>query len=165
MELHGGSVEARSQVAGRGSEFGIFLPKTVVDDQRLPVSDQPPPEPGGVRKRVLIVDDNTDAAETLRMLLEDAGHRVRAVHSANDAVRTAKDMGAQVAILDIGLPDMNGYELAERILAEAWGKEVRLVAATGWGRDEDKRRAMAAGFDCHLSKPFDPERVALHIGE
>ena len=165
VELHGGSIEARSQGVGRGSEFIIFLPKTVVADQRLPASDQPPPEPGGVRKRVLIVDDNTDAAETLRMLLEHAGHRVRAVHSAKDALRTAREMGAQVAILDIGLPDMNGYELAERIRAEAWGKELRLVAVTGWGQDEDKRRAMAAGFDCHLTKPFDPERVALLIGE
>jgi len=85
---------------------------------------------------------------------------VHVVHSGRAALRMVKDMDAQVAILDIGMPDMNGYEIAERIRAEAWGKDVRLIAVTGWGQDEDKRLSKAAGFDHHLTKPIDPDCLA-----
>jgi CheY-like chemotaxis protein len=102
----------------------------------------------------------------MRMLLELAGQQVQVVHSGQEALRMVKNLEAQVAILDIGMPDMSGYELAERIRAAgAWGKAVRLIAVTGWGQNEDKRRAKVAGFDYHLTKPVAPERLASLIDE
>lgn len=138
VELHGGHIEARSDGLGRGSEFVIFLPRSLVSDRRTPAQHHPVAEVENARRRILIADDNRDAAETMRMLLEHAGHQVQVVHSGQEALRMIKNMDAQVAILDIGMPDMSGYELAERIRAEAWGKAVRLIAVTGWGQDEDK---------------------------
>ena len=163
VELHGGHIEARSDGLGRGSEFVIFLPRSLVSDQRTPAPHHPTAEVGNAKRRILIADDNRDAAESMRMLLEHAGHQVQVVHSGQEALRMVKSMDAQVAILDIGMPDMSGYELAERIRAEAWGRAVRLIAVTGWGQDEDKRRAKVAGFDYHLTKPVAPERLASLI--
>jgi CheY-like chemotaxis protein len=112
-----------------------------------------------VEKRVLIADDHQDGAEMMRLLLAQGGHDVCVAHCGADAIELAKREKPQIALLDIGMPDMNGYEVANRIRAEAWGSEITLIAVTGWGQDEDRRRSRAAGFDFHLTKPIDPEAL------
>jgi CheY-like chemotaxis protein len=106
-----------------------------------------------------VADDNRDSADTLGMLLRESGHEVYIAHSGAEAWETAQRMRPDTGILDIGMPGMSGYELAERIRHEAWGTDVALIAVTGWGQDSDRRRAFAAGFDHHLTKPVDPGRL------
>jgi CheY-like chemotaxis protein len=157
VELHGGSVEARSEGPGKGSEFAVRLP--VVDGTTAPQTPQPA---GGEkatarpRRRVLVVDDCRDAADSLAMLLRLAGHEVHAAHDGREAVESAGRFRPDVALLDIGMPKLNGYEVARHIRQQPWGRQVVLVAITGWGQEEDKRRAMEAGFDEHLTKPVAP---------
>jgi CheY-like chemotaxis protein/two-component sensor histidine kinase len=157
VELHGGSIEARSEGLGKGSEFVVRLP--VGDDTPAPRS---PPGDGGEkgtprsRRRILIADDNRDAADSLAMMLRLAGHHVHAVHDGQEAVEAAGWFRPEVALLDIGMPRLNGYEACRRIRVEPWGKNTVLVAITGWGQEEDKRRATEAGFDEHLTKPVEP---------
>ena len=115
--------------------------------------------PDAVRS-VLVVDDNVDAAESLAILLELAGHEVRTAHSGGEALGILRAWAPQVALLDIGLPDLDGYELAKRLRGLPGGERMLLVALTGWGQDEDRRRAAEAGFDRHLTKPVDPDRIA-----
>ena len=107
-------------------------------------------------RRVLIVDDNKDAAETLGMLLRLSGHEVHLAHTGAEALEVANRVRPEIAVLDIGMPDLSGYELAQRIRREAWGQKMKLIALTGWGQGDDKRRALAAGFDHHCTKPVDP---------
>jgi DNA-binding response OmpR family regulator len=111
----------------------------------------------------LIADDNRDGAETLSILLGHAGHEVHIAHSGTAAFELAKRVRPQIAVLDIGMPDLSGYDVARRIRTEAWGKEVQLIAVTGWGQDSDKRMADLAGFDHHLTKPIDPTEIAALI--
>lgn len=110
---------------------------------------------GGTRLRILVVDDNRDNADGCTALLELAGHEVRAVYDPREAVDIAASFCPQVLLLDIGMPKLNGYELAERIRATPWGQKITLIAITGWGQKKDKRRAYATGFDHHLTKPFE----------
>lgn len=110
-------------------------------------------------KRILVADDNRDGAETMSMLLQLSGHEVYLAHSGAEALEAAKRERPDIAVLDIGLPDLNGYEVAERIRGEAWGERIKLIAVTGWGQPEDKRRALAAGFNYHLTKPVDPTQL------
>jgi CheY-like chemotaxis protein len=112
------------------------------------------------RRRVLVVDDNADAAATLRMALELQGHDARAVFSGQAAVDALAEFDAEVVLLDIGMPGMDGFEAAQRIRALPGGRDLRLVALTGWGQDDDRRRTAEAGFDEHLTKPVDAERLA-----
>ncbi|WP_051243144.1 hybrid sensor histidine kinase/response regulator [Azohydromonas australica] len=156
--LHGGSVSARSDGLGRGSEFEL----------RLPLPPQPPAEPGpdapaAARspdaRRVMVVDDNPDAAESLALLLELQGHEVRTAHDGPGAVTLAQGFGPEVAIVDIGLPGISGYEVARRIRAQEGGRRMLLVALTGWGQAQDKLAALEAGFDRHLTKPVAPEQL------
>jgi CheY-like chemotaxis protein len=115
-------------------------------------------------KRILVADDNRDGAETMSMLLKLSGHEVYLAHSGTEALEVAKRERPDIAVLDIGMPDLNGYEVAERMRREAWGGRITLIAATGWGQAEDKRRALAAGFDHHLTKPIDCSQLeALFI--
>jgi CheY-like chemotaxis protein len=109
--------------------------------------------------RILIADDNRDAADTMGMLLELGGHEVIVAHSGNEALELGRQHRPQVVILDIGMPDINGYEVARRARSEDWGKSAYLIALTGWGQAEDKERARVAGFDRHLTKPVDPDLV------
>ena len=109
-----------------------------------------------VEKRVLIADDHHDGAEMMRLLLAQNGHDVCVAHCGADALELARREKPQIAVLDIGMPDINGYEVATRIRAEAWGSDITLIAVTGWGQEDDKRGAEAAGFDFHLTKPIDP---------
>nr|WP_267876133.1 ATP-binding protein [Massilia sp. ST3] len=156
VELHGGTVNAHSAGPGRGSEFEISLPLAL--GAACPASAQAEAVQPTAR-RILIVDDNEDAAETLGMALELFGCETRIVHTAAAALDLAATFTPQAALLDIGLPDMNGYELARRLRALPGWQEVNLIAATGWGQEKDRRLAFEAGFDHHLTKPIDFERL------
>jgi PAS domain S-box-containing protein len=157
VELHGGSIEAHSGGPGMGSEFIVSLP--VVD---LPVqapreqSSEGDESHSGPKCRILVVDDNRDAADSLAMLLRMMGHSLHTAHDGLEAVQAAAMFRPDVVLLDIGLPKMDGYEAARHIRKRPWGKEMFLVALTGWGQEEDKRRALEAGFDQHMTKPVDP---------
>jgi CheY-like chemotaxis protein len=111
------------------------------------------------QRRILVVDDNRDAAESLKMLLDLDGHEVHAAHDGERALEIAVTVKPEVMLLDIGMPKVNGYEVAMRVRSEPWGEAVKLVAITGWGHAEDRARARAAGFDHHLVKPVDHEVV------
>jgi PAS domain S-box-containing protein len=154
VALHGGSIEARSGGEGQGSEFEVRLPLA----EALPPQAVEPPARDGARAaklRVLVVDDNRDAAESLAMMLELSGHDTATAHDGPGALGAAPGFRPDVVLLDIGMPGMNGYEVAEHLRQTAPGRHALLVALTGWGQDEDKRRAVAAGFDHHLTKPVD----------
>jgi two-component system CheB/CheR fusion protein len=159
-ELHGGRIEASSAGLGQGSEFAISLPKSLIVEQPegLPTQASDGPNPT-VSKRILVADDNRDGAETMSMLLKLSGHEVYLAHSGSEALEVAKRERPDVAVLDIGMPDLNGYQVAERIRHEAWGERMKLIAVTGWGQAEDKRRALGAGFNHHLTKPVDPTEL------
>jgi signal transduction histidine kinase len=157
-ELHGGSAGAASDGAGRGSVFTVRLPAIETPERRADraASDRPPR-----RRRVLIVEDNADARETLRRLLESRGHEVRVAVDGETALQALRAEPADVALIDIGLPGMDGYELARRIRAQIDREaKVVLAAVTGYGLPEDRRRSAAAGFDAHLIKPLDLEALA-----
>ena len=150
VELHGGTIEARSPGVGHGSEFVVQLPiekgpDTAVSGER-PASQTHP-------RRILVVDDNEDSAESLAMLLRAAGHEARLAMDGAAALRMAEDLRPEVVFLDIGMPKMNGYEVARQMRERPWAKQAHLVALTGWGQEEDRRRAQEAGFDDHLVKP------------
>jgi CheY-like chemotaxis protein len=110
-------------------------------------------------RRILIADDNRDGAETMSMLLNMSGHETYVAHTGTEALEIAGRLRPDIGLLDIGLPDFSGYEVAERIRHEVWGKHMLLIAITGWGQADDKRRALAAGFDHHLTKPVDPTQL------
>lgn len=152
IALHGGQIEAHSEGIGRGSEFVIHLPvaKSAGTSDILTPSR---PKPAKPLRRVLVVDDNADAADVLRLLLELEGHEARAVHAAQAALEAVQSFRPEIVLLDIGLPDMDGYEVAKRIRA-SHGQRILLVAVSGWGQAEDRRRSEEAGFDEHLTKPI-----------
>jgi PAS domain S-box-containing protein len=155
VELHGGRVEAHSEGLGRGSEFVVRLPALAPrpeSDAQAPTEAPAPPER---RARVMIVEDNLDAAESLQMLLELLGHEVRLAHDGAAALPLALEHRPDVMLVDIGLPGVDGYEVARRVRAEPSLAGTVLVAVTGYGRAEDKQRAQAAGFDLHLTKPVE----------
>jgi CheY-like chemotaxis protein len=112
-----------------------------------------------MRARILIADDNRDAADTMGMLLELGGHEVIIAHSGNQALELGRQHRPDVVILDIGMPDINGYDVARIARNEDWGRSAYMIALTGWGQAEDKERARMAGFDRHLTKPVDPDLV------
>ena len=155
VELHGGTVEAHSEGAGKGSEFVVRLPVATEDGRAVqrPASGGEPLTAGS-RRRILVVDDNRDSAESLVMLLRMAGNDVRVAHDGLEAVGVAAAFLPDVVLLDIGLPKLNGYDAARRIRDER-GDGVVLIAVTGWGQDEDRRRSREAGFDHHLTKPVN----------
>jgi CheY-like chemotaxis protein len=156
LEMHGGSVEAESAGANAGSTFIVRLPLAETAEMAANIT-----VPAASRRahRILIVDDNNDAAETLSMLLSLEGHATCVANDGESALTAAKEFRPDTVFLDIGLPGMNGYETA-RHLREAHGRLLRLVALTGWGTEEDRQRAHDAGFDCHLVKPVDPAMLA-----
>jgi signal transduction histidine kinase len=155
LQMHGGSIAAHSEGAGLGSEFVIRLPlllaATQPGDGRATATEDAPP----VRRRILVADDNADALQTLATVLELGGHEVFSAANGSLALESAERHLPEVALLDIGMPLLDGYEVARRIRAQAWGKRITLVALTGWGQDSDRRRSQEAGFDSHLVKPLD----------
>jgi len=156
-ELHGGTVEARSEGIGHGSEFIVTLPVIVTPAASAIAPAAPGPVPTPLS--ILVADDNQDAAESLALLLELSGHQVHAVFDGEAAIGAAEELLPDVALLDIGMPKADGYEVARRIRDHAWGKQIYLVALTGWGQPSDKRQAEEAGFDAHLVKPVPPEML------
>jgi PAS domain S-box-containing protein len=164
VELHGGSVQARSEGVGHGSEFVVRLPKALVVDGPEP---QPaPPAPAVPRPlRIVIADDNDDAAETLALLLGLDGHEVHKANDGGRALALARALRPDLLLLDVGMPVMNGLEVATAVRAESWSDATRIVALTGWGKDEDRQRALAAGFDRHMTKPVDPEALRQLLAE
>jgi signal transduction histidine kinase/ActR/RegA family two-component response regulator len=155
-EMQGGSVEVRSDGAGRGSTFVVRLPRV-----EAPASAQATPSisPASPTRgyRILLIEDNVDSRQALRALLEIEGHDVHEAPDGNRGIHAAATLRPEFALIDIGLPGLDGYAVAERI--KATNRAIRLIALTGYGRDDDKRRAQAAGFDAHLLKPIDPERL------
>ena len=177
VQMHGGEVLAASEGPGKGSEFVIRLPLLRQEDE--PVESQPQliPDIGtavevtsivtplvsadAVRmvRRILIADDNNDALESLATLLQLSGHEVFTATNGGTALQSAERHLPEVALLDIGMPLLDGYEVAKRIRAQPWGQRITLVALTGWGQDSDRRRSREAGFDSHLVKPLDLETL------
>ena len=154
-EMHGGTVEAHSGGAGQGSEFVVRWP---LQEDEPSARREPPPQPALVIERplrILVVDDNVDAAESLAMLLRLWGHEVAIAHDGPAALKVAESAPPTIALLDIGLPGMDGYELARNLREQGGLEHTVLVALTGWGQQEDRRRSASAGFDHHLVKPVD----------
>ncbi|HEY4373684.1 MAG TPA: response regulator [Burkholderiales bacterium] len=152
VEMHGGRVQASSGGRGHGSEFCVTFPLLREEGAAAPVAAVPAMMTGGSR-RILVVDDNADAADAISILLESHGHQVRTAYDGREAMGTMQAFGPDVVLLDIGLPGMNGYELARELRGIAKG--VLLIALTGYGQDRDRRLAKEAGFDHHLTKPVD----------
>ncbi|MCC2956482.1 response regulator [Massilia sp. IC2-477] len=161
VQLHGGSVVAHSDGEGRGSRFTVRLPLPQAGSEVIVPAPAPAESPAGPvgPLRVLVVDDNVDAAEMLAALLEIGGHRVTLAHDGAGALRAARELAPQVVFLDIGLPDMNGYETAAALRKIAGLEGAMLVALTGWGTADDRARARDAGFDHHLTKPAEFDAV------
>jgi PAS domain S-box-containing protein len=157
VSLHGGSVSAQSAGVGHGSRFTLHLPSSclVQENMRAPSEASADTLPGDPAFGVLIADDNNDAADSLAILLQIAGYQVHLAHSGAEAVQIAERERPAALILDIGMPDQTGYEVARRLRQAAWAKRSLFVAVTGWGQAEDKQQAHAAGFDHHLTKPVD----------
>ncbi|AVR98900.1 hybrid sensor histidine kinase/response regulator [Pseudoduganella armeniaca] len=149
--LHGGSVSARSAGLGHGSVFEVTLPLAQAEEA-APV---PMAHATAGKARLLVIDDNVDACETLVMALDMLGHAVQGAHTGAAGLAALEQGRPDCALVDIGLPDMDGYELARRVRAAPWGHGIVLIAVTGWGQDSDKRAATEAGFDAHFTKPID----------
>lgn len=168
VELHGGAIEARSAGPGLGSEFSVRLPIIAEAAETTPTLTSEKTRTL-CKGRILVVDDLRDTADSMATLLQMMGHETRTAYDGLEAVQTAAAFRPQVVLLDIGLPRMNGYETAQQIRREPWGRNVALIALTGWGQEEDKQRAFDAGFDHHLTKPVDPaalgKLLALHMSQ
>jgi signal transduction histidine kinase len=174
VEMHGGHVTAHSDGPGRGSEFVIRIPLFI----REAVSGHSSNKPSALeqsmmnaeaaprtQRRILVADDNNDALESLATLLQLSGHEVYTAANGAVALESAEQHRPEVALLDIGMPKLDGYEVARRIRAQPWGQRITLVALTGWGQDSDRRRSQEAGFDTHLVKPLDLDKLTELLAE
>jgi PAS domain S-box-containing protein len=163
--LHGGRIEAASEGAGCGAAFTVHLgtapDEPVAGPPGVREDAEPAVQPGG--RRILVADDNADAAESLALVLQLMGNEVRVAHDGREAVEAAAVFRPELILLDIGMPRLTGYEAARMIRQQPWGRDVVLVALTGWGQDEDKREALDAGFDHHFTKPVDPVRLQQFV--
>jgi CheY-like chemotaxis protein len=165
VELHGGTIDARSDGPGRGSQFTVHLPLlTGATAAATPRRETRPLEPK-MQRRVLVVDDNRDAARTLGQLLEAIGHEVHLAYDGADALKRAGSVQPQVVLLDLGMPQLDGFEVARRLRTQDWARETFIVALTGWGQEEDRKRSRAAGFDKHLVKPIGLAALRELFGE
>jgi two-component system CheB/CheR fusion protein len=156
VQMHDGTIEAKSAGVGQGSEFIIRLPAAA------PPTALPKPEPikeKATPKRILVVDDNHDQAHTLGMLLKLMGHEVRLAHDGPSGLAEAREFAPEVALVDIGLPGMSGYEVARHIRQDEKLRHILLMAQTGWGQEEDRQRSREAGFDHHIVKPIDMQSL------
>jgi CheY-like chemotaxis protein/two-component sensor histidine kinase len=159
VEMHGGTVEAQSGGLGKGSEFTVRLPVLMSPTGRSQVlSDEEEKRPDS-GWRVLVVDDNIDSADSIAMLLQMSGHDVRVAYSGQDALDMAAEYQPDIVLLDIGLPGMDGYEVARRVRAQPQLEKVKLIAVTGYGQEADRRQSQEAGFDYHLVKPVDAQKL------
>lgn len=154
VEMHAGSVSVRSDGHGMGSEFIVRLP-VVLSVAQLSQDDAESPLPSG-RRRILVVDDNRDAAMSLAMMVKLMGNDSKTAHDGIEAIEVAGEFRPDLILMDIGMPSLNGYETARQIRSRPWGKNIVMVALTGWGQDDDRRQAVEAGFDLHMVKPIEP---------
>jgi CheY-like chemotaxis protein/two-component sensor histidine kinase len=153
VEMHGGTITVRSDGAGRGSAVTVRLPALV---EPLAVAAAEPPLAAPPRaRRIVVVDDNADSAISLAMLLEINGNETHTAHDGLEAIATVEKHRPEVVLLDIGLPKLSGHDVCRRIRMEPWGKDIAIIALTGWGQDDDRRKTHEAGFDGHLVKPVD----------
>jgi signal transduction histidine kinase/FixJ family two-component response regulator len=154
-EMHGGSVEARSDGHGMGSEFVVRLPVvlSLAGERQVEPAER---QAGKVARRILVVDDNRDSALSLAMMLKLMGNETQTTYDGLETLDVAAAFRPDLILLDIGMPKLNGYDTARRIREQPWGRNIVLIALTGWGQDEDRRRSQEAGFDAHMTKPVDP---------
>jgi PAS domain S-box-containing protein len=155
-EMHGGSIEARSDGAGQGSEFVVRLPilskPALLSQPDTAVESSP-------ERRILIVDDNRDSADSLSMLLEITGNKTYMAHDGVEALEAIEKYRPEVVLLDIGLPRLDGHEVCRRVREKSWGKDIVIIALTGWGQEDDRRKSEEAGFNGHLVKPVDYDEL------
>ena len=159
VDLHGGRVEARSDGPGCGSEFIVRVPALVEAPQEHSPLRTEAPAVTSTGQKVLVLDDNRDAADTLSLMMRLMGNDIRTAYDAPEALRVAAEFSPTIALLDLGLPGMSGYSAAQAIRREPWGKDMILVAVTGWGQETDRARSRDAGFDHHLVKPVAPDDI------
>ena len=156
VELHGGRVEALSAGVGRGSAFVVTLPLPVRGAAAASAAaPRPPPRPPAAPMKILVVDDHQDGAESMSALLALQGHEVRMAHDGEAALAAADAFRPDVMLLDIGLPLLSGYEVCRRLREQPWGRQITVIALTGWGDQDAVTKGEAAGFDRHLVKPVD----------
>ncbi|HEX7331022.1 MAG TPA: PAS domain S-box protein [Pyrinomonadaceae bacterium] len=156
-EMHGGSIEARSAGEGQGSEFIVRLP--VLNKSTAVSSLEPASQQSTAKRRILIVDDNRDSADSLSMLLEITGNKIYIAHDGVEALEAVEKHRPEVILLDIGLPRMDGHEVCRRIREKPWGRDIMIIALTGWGQEDDRRKSEEAGFNGHLVKPVDYDKL------
>ena len=159
VELHGGTVQARSAGSGRGSEFVVRLPEHPEAAMPTRVAALPEAATPTAGRRILVADDNRDAADSLAFMLRLVGHEVRIAYDGQQAIDMAEAFRPALALIDIGMPRLNGYETARRLRAKPYGETMLLIALTGWGQADDRNRSLAAGFDHHIVKPVDPSML------
>jgi CheY-like chemotaxis protein len=166
VEMHGGTVEAHSDGPGQGSEFSVILPllEKAIEDQGSR-SGRGEPVAASLKRRILIVDDNHDSAMSLGMMLTLMGNETRLAHDGLAAVEAASNFLPDIVLLDIGLPKLNGYEACRRMRTHAWSKDMVIVALTGWGQEDDRRRSAEAGFNHHMVKPIEVIEIEKILGE
>jgi CheY-like chemotaxis protein len=163
VELHGGSVEAASAGLGKGARFVVRLPLAGASEEAGPEAQR---APMALRRRsIVVIEDNPDIRDTLQMLLEIWGHEFEMAHDGPTGLELVLRKRPQVALIDIGLPGMNGYDVARAIRARTENAAIRLIAVTGYGQPSDRDLALEAGFDTHLLKPIKPEILASMLGE
>jgi CheY-like chemotaxis protein/two-component sensor histidine kinase len=157
-EMHGGSIEARSAGEGQGSEFIVRLP--VLSQEEVAAQHGPDvASESQQQRRVLIVDDNQDSADSLAMLMQITGNKTYMAHDGVEAVEAVEKYRPEVVLLDIGLPGLDGHEVCRRVREQPWGKDIVVIALTGWGQEDDRRKSEEAGFDGHLVKPVDYDKL------
>jgi len=159
VELHGGQVEAKSAGPGLGSEFTVRLPERMAEHAAPVVVAALADTASSPKRRILVADDNRDAADSLAVMLRIAGHDVRTAYDGQHALDVAETFKPSLALLDLGMPRMNGHDTARRLRETDHGRDIVIVALTGWGQPEDRKRSLAAGFDHHLVKPVDPSML------
>ena len=161
VELHHGTVAAESAGLGQGSEFIVRLPALLSLERQAKMTSTETAQQTAQSWRVLVVDDKVDGADMVAAMMQMYGHQTRTAYSAQDALDIAVEYRPDFVVLDIGLPEMDGYEVARRLRQLPQLKDVRLIAATGYGRDSDRQLSQEAGFDYHLVKPIDPEKLQI----
>jgi CheY-like chemotaxis protein/anti-sigma regulatory factor (Ser/Thr protein kinase) len=163
VEMHGGSVAAYSEGANCGSEFVMRLPLMARRLQRRSALATSAVPKRVSPRRILVADDNVDSLESLAVLLRCDGHEVYTAYDGEQALAQAATHRPEIALLDLGMPKLDGVQVGRRIRAEAWGRAMTLIALTGWGQDSDRKRTQAAGFDAHLVKPLDISALAPYL--
>jgi signal transduction histidine kinase/CheY-like chemotaxis protein len=163
VDMHGGKIEARSDGPGTGSEFRVYLPLSTAPAAALAGPGREAPA-APIRRRIVVADDNVDAAESLAEMLEFLGHETRTAHDGERAMDLARTFRPDAMVIDIAMPKLSGHDLARKVRSEDWGRDVLLIAASGWDQEESRQNSLAAGFDHHLVKPVEIETLERLLG-